>query len=221
MLPWWGVPIVTSKATRSPPKRRKYARATRPPMLCATSTTRLAPVAARISSIRAASCSAKQPDIGQGRPIVQGVHRRDAVPQKEAPQPEPHAVVYQDPVYQEHGSCGRCGLRIADEHPVQHHQRPRRRDRPDLGQEQTQHGSEIQAAFRRPRRAPDPRQREPNGNQCQRRREVGKRCAGDKPPCGRSVSDGVRCPRDIPGGAGDECNKKQQGGHGTARAGEV
>ena len=33
MLPWCGVPMVTSRATRSLPNWRRYARATKPPML--------------------------------------------------------------------------------------------------------------------------------------------------------------------------------------------
>ena len=44
-VPWCGVPSVIRRATRWVPQARIQARATSPPMLCATMITRSAPVA--------------------------------------------------------------------------------------------------------------------------------------------------------------------------------
>ena len=52
-VPWCGVPSVITRATLSAPWARIQARATSPPMLCATMAICAAPVAAHSSRTRA------------------------------------------------------------------------------------------------------------------------------------------------------------------------
>ncbi len=214
-LPWCGAPSVINVAILSAPWRRRYARATIPPMLWPTMATRAAPVARRIAVDLRCDLVREGVDRGQRRAVRQRVHGSDPPRSEVRTQTPPDARVAEHAVQQQDRRRRARGLRIADQPAVERHPRAVPGNRAELGPEQARARRDPDARVRRARRAKYPGKRKPARGDRRQDRRIRQQRATDVPPRIGAAGDGEARPDDVCGDAAAHQHPKRDcGRHG-------